>query len=102
MIKATLADKPLIINILSKAFDSNGSVNYVVKQDKNRAERIGKLMDYSFELCFRFGEVMLTDCKQGVALLLFPPEKENHTQDHFTRCEISKSGYWFQENFKDT
>jgi hypothetical protein len=75
MKKATIADKPIIVDILLKAFDLNGSVNYVIKQDKKRAKRIKKLMEYSFELCFRFGDVMLTEDKLGVALLLFPKEK---------------------------
>lgn len=34
MIKANYNDKNLIINILTKSFDSNQSVNYIVKQDK--------------------------------------------------------------------
>lgn len=33
-------DKQLVIEILTEAFDDNKSVNYVVKQDGKRVERI--------------------------------------------------------------
>lgn len=36
MIKAVYTDKALIVDILTKSFDTNQSVNYIVKQDENR------------------------------------------------------------------
>jgi hypothetical protein len=60
MIQAAYKDKYLVVDILTKAFDSNKSVNYVVKQDRKREKRIRKLMDYSFELCWESGEVYLS------------------------------------------
>ena len=76
MIKATYSDKPTVIDILCDAFDTNKSVNYVVKQDKNRRKRIKNLMDYSFEVCYLFGEVLLSDDKKACALVLFPDKKK--------------------------
>jgi len=76
MIKANKADKHLIIDILRKAFDKNNSVNFVVKQDSKRYERIKSLMDYSFEVCYRFGEIYLSEDKKACALILYPDKQK--------------------------
>ena len=75
MKKANYHDKNLVVKILTKSFDTNQSVNYIVKQDKNRTKRISALMDYSFEECFMFGEVFLSDDKKACALVLYPDKK---------------------------
>lgn len=72
MIQATKNDKPLILDILNQSFDSNRSVNYIIPQDSKRTERIRNLMDYSFEVCYRFGRVYLSENREAVALILFP------------------------------
>lgn len=76
MIKAEFKDKQLIIDILSKSFDDNKSVNYIIKQDAHRVQRIARLMDYSFEICYRFGKVVLSDDKKACALILLPDMKK--------------------------
>ena len=76
MIQATYKDKSLIVDILTKSFDTNKSVNYVIIQDNKRERRIHKLMDYSFELCWMFGEIYLTPDKKGVVLILLPHKKK--------------------------
>ncbi|HWY37596.1 MAG TPA: GNAT family N-acetyltransferase [Bacteroidia bacterium] len=72
MIKVKSDDKTLIIDILSRSFDDNQSVNYIVKQDEKRIRRIRSLMDYSFEMCYQFGEVLLSDDRKACALILYP------------------------------
>lgn len=76
MIKASYHDKGLVIDILTKSFDTNQSVNYIVKQDKNREKRVKALMDYSFEVCYLFGEVFLSENKKACALILYPDKKK--------------------------
>lgn len=76
MIKASYTDKSHVLDILCDSFDTNNSVNYVVKQDKNRKQRIRNLMDYSFEVCHLFGEVLLSEDKKACALILFPERKK--------------------------
>ncbi|MEO6453749.1 MAG: GNAT family N-acetyltransferase, partial [Ginsengibacter sp.] len=66
----------LIVNILTKSFGANQSVNYIVKQDEKRIKRIEALMDYSFEMCYLFGEVYLSDDKKACALILYPDKKK--------------------------
>lgn len=75
MVKAQYTDKKLVIDILTLSFDTNQSVNYIVQQDEKRLERINALMDYSFEVCYKFGNVFLSDDKKACALVLFPDKK---------------------------
>lgn len=70
MIPATLEDKPLIIDILTESFDANKSVNYVVKQDHKRIDRIRGLMAYSFDNCFKYGQIWLNEEKAACALIM--------------------------------
>lgn len=76
MQRAEPSDKDLIVDILTKSFDANQSVNYIVKQDEKRIKRIGVLMDYSFEVCYMFGDVFLSDEKKACALILYPDKKK--------------------------
>ena len=76
MIKAEYKDKDLIVKILASPFDDNKSVNYIIKQDKKRAQRLKKLMEYSFEVCYLFGNVFLSDDKKGCALIVLPDKKK--------------------------
>lgn len=76
MIRAGRNDKSRIVEILSKSFDNNKSVNYIIKQDAKREQRIRTLMAYSFEICYRFGDVFVSDNKKGCALLLAPDKKK--------------------------
>lgn len=76
MKKANYTDKPLIVDILTKSFDSNLSVNYIIKQDRNREQRIRALMNYSFEVCYLFGEVFLSNDNKACALIVYPHRKK--------------------------
>jgi len=80
MYEATLDDKPLIVDILARAFDDNKSVNFVARQDGRRRERIRRLMDYSFEVCKAFGQIWITKDRSACALLLFPEQKRTTLQ----------------------
>lgn len=75
MKKAEYTDKDLIVTILTKSFETNQSVNYIVKQDAKRVKRIKSLMDYSFEVCSMFGEVLLSEDRRACALVLYPDRK---------------------------
>lgn len=76
MVTAERSDKNLIIDILSNSFEDNQSVNYIVTQDSRRKQRIRALMAYSFEICYNFGAVYLTNDKTGCALILYPDKKK--------------------------
>lgn len=72
MIKAQTTDRELITTMLTESFDDNKSVNYIIPQDRHRTRRIYRLMEYSFDYCRLFGEVYLSDDKQGCALVVYP------------------------------
>nr|WP_294897164.1 GNAT family N-acetyltransferase [uncultured Pedobacter sp.] len=78
MKKVTAEAKQKVVNILTKAFDENLSVNYIVKQDENRIQRIQSLMDYSFDMCNKYGEVYLSEDENACALVLFPELKKDN------------------------
>lgn len=72
MIRATRADKDRVVELLRLSFKENLSVHFMVGAAKGRDRRLRRLMGYSFELCYRFGEVWLSEKKDGCALVLYP------------------------------
>ena len=78
MVKATYSDKQLVADLLSRSFETNQSVNYIVQQDSRRSARIRSLMEYSFKVCFSFGQVFLSDDGKACALVLFPDRKRTN------------------------
>lgn len=69
------AHKSKVLDILTKSFDDNRSVNYVVRQDRNRLRRIRGLLDYSFKVCNAFGDVWMSCDEQAWALVLYPDKR---------------------------
>ncbi len=76
MVKAEYNEKALVVDILTKSFDTNQSVNYIIPQGDNKEKRIRTLMDYSFEVCYLFGDVFLSDDKKACALVNYPDKKK--------------------------
>ena len=76
MREAELTDKGLVVDILTRAFEDNQSVNYLIPNDSRRLKRIRALMDYSYETCTLFGKVYVSDDKKGCALVSFPDWKK--------------------------
>ena len=76
MKKAKYSDKQIIVNILSKSFDQNKSINSIIKQDHKRNSRIRNLIEYSFEVCFLSGEIYLSDDNKGCVFLLQSDKKK--------------------------
>lgn len=76
MIQAKNEQKHLVVSLLTAAFRDNQSVNYIVRQDSQKMERIAALMDYSFEICRLFGGVYLSPDRNACALILFPHQRK--------------------------
>ena len=66
----------MVVDILSQSFDTNPSVNYVVKPGDGRPARIRGLMAYSFDVCHAFGKVYLSNDRKACALVLLPDKKK--------------------------
>lgn len=74
--KTILQHKSIILDILCNSFDQNQSVNYVVKQDEKRNDRLRILMDYSLYKGLISGEVYLNEAKTACAILIDPAKKK--------------------------
>lgn len=72
MRRAKPSEKELVIELLSKAFDSDGSVNFIIPPGTLRSWRIKKLIEYSYYYCSSFGEVFISNDNHSCALVLFP------------------------------
>ena len=72
---ATNSDKSLVSNILTSAFESldqENSINYVVKQDNKRIERMNVLMEYLFDRSMLFGNIFISDNEKACLLIKYP------------------------------
>ena len=69
-------EKKIVVDILSQSFLENRSVNFVVKQDKKRVDRIKTLMSYSYFMGKKNGKVYLSDDQKSCAIVLFPKSKK--------------------------
>ncbi|SDF26793.1 Acetyltransferase (GNAT) family protein [Mucilaginibacter pineti] len=78
MFKAVYSDKQHVVFLLTQAFKDNRSVNYVIGHNKYTTIRLYALMEYSFDMCFNFGEVYLSDNRAACALLLPPKSKRTN------------------------
>ncbi len=76
MRKANPADKAVVTGILSRSFADNLSVNFITGDSPKKKQRTNALMNYAFEACSHFGEVLVTDDLRGCALLLYPEQKK--------------------------
>lgn len=75
MIKAGKIHKQRIVELLAECVDTNKSVNWIVKQDSKRKERIRHLMDYSFDACIDLEEIYLTEDHNGVIICTMSDDK---------------------------
>lgn len=89
MIRACPGDKYQIVDILSNAFEDNKSVNYIIQQDIRRKERIRKLMAYSFDVCYLYGDIFLTDNRKACALILLPDKKKTTIHSVFLNIPLA-------------
>jgi len=64
--------KERILDILSGSFDTNNSVNFVVKQDNRRKQRIRKLVNYSFKRTLNFGKAFVSEDGRACMLVVDP------------------------------
>lgn len=79
MIIATKDDKETVVDILVQAFIDNKSVNYIIQHKKSLRE-LKALMEYSFDSCLLFGQVLLSDERNTCALILYPQKKRTGIQ----------------------
>lgn len=90
MKNASQSDKELVISILSKAFKTNKSVEYILKDTS--AARLRALMEYSFDTCMASGKVVLSEDKQACALISFPDKKKSSLKSTIADIKLILNG----------
>lgn len=75
MITANKTHRERVLHLLEECFDTNKTVNWIVKQDSKRKERIRSLMEYSFDTCVDAEQIFLTDDKNGVIICSMSEDK---------------------------
>lgn len=76
MVRAKLSDRDVVVNILSKSFDTSPGINAIIKNDKKRLSRIKKLMEYSFDTSFLYGDIFLSEDKNACVIIRYPDTKK--------------------------
>jgi len=84
-------DNPRILDLLTRSFDANKSVNFVVKAGNARSCRIRRLMQYALDQCTDFGEVWIADDGNAVALILHPDKKRTTIRTVWRDLELAFS-----------
>jgi ribosomal protein S18 acetylase RimI-like enzyme len=100
MKKASYGDKQKFIEILSESFRDNKSVNYIIKQDKYSVQRINKLIAYSFDLCYLYGEAWLSDNEDACALIMLPDKKKSSLKSVLLDMKLILSATGFSNALK--
>lgn len=77
------SDQELVVNIISKSFDENPSVNWVIKNDLKREQRIRHLAKYSFKTALRRNGVFISSGGKGVALCYEADYKKESILDYW-------------------
>src|SRR5690606_13497877 len=72
--------KPSTVHLLSQAFVADGSGIYDVVSGEGQLKRMRALMEYSVEVCVRFGDVYLDDDRAACAFPLDPHRKRTALQ----------------------
>ncbi|TBO44396.1 hypothetical protein [Pedobacter kyonggii] len=75
MIQATYEDCDLVAGLLTRSFEDNDIVNYLIPKDKKRIRRISALMQYAFYKCHLQGDVFLSEDHRACALVISPSGK---------------------------
>lgn len=66
-------DKNAVVNILTSAFIDiliPNSINFVVKSDTKRKERLKSLMDFQFDMAIELGHIFISDDSKGCILYI--------------------------------
>jgi GNAT superfamily N-acetyltransferase len=100
--KASLADARQLALVLARAFDADPMMNYLVKHDARRLERIELFFRAALTLGFTQDEVYTTEERQGVAILAVdPPAQSRGTssgllEPMLARCDEAKIGAYLE------
>ena len=85
MKEAQITDKNKVVKIICESFNTNPHVNFIVKNDKKRSDRMVILAEYAFKFGIRRNGVFLTDDGLGVAIIF-----------NYGKVKMNLYEYWLQ------
>ena len=68
MHQAKRKDRTKVVNIITKAFEHNPGVNWMLSENGNPTKKIKRLADYAFVKCYNRNGVLISTNGKGVAL----------------------------------
>lgn len=86
---AKKGDKKKVIQIISEAFDNNPSVNWVIKNDIFRKQRIRVLARYAFNVANRRSGVYLSSDEEGVVICYQYKKKKDDLFDYIDQLYLA-------------
>lgn len=89
MRQCTKKDEQHVIHIITESFDSNPSVNWVIKNDRHRRQRIKALADYSFKTAMARNGAWISDDGEGVALCYRYNFKKEGFEDYVNQITLA-------------
>lgn len=89
MRQATRKDRLFVIDIISAAFNTNPSVNWVVKNDHKRKKRIRELARYSFHTALRRKGAYISSSENGIALCYRPNYRKETFPDYLSQLRLA-------------
>lgn len=64
-----------VVDVLTKSFDQEPLMNWMIKQDEQRPERLSRILTVAANVAAPYKESYLSDCGSG-ATIWFPPGKK--------------------------
>ena len=85
MKKAQETDKDKVVKIICESFNTNPHVNFIVKNDEKRSQRMAAMAEYAFKFGMIRNGVFLTDDGLGVAIIF-----------NYGKVNMNLYEYWLQ------
>lgn len=81
MHQAKRKDRTKVVNIITKTFEHNPGVNWMLSAKGNRIKKIKRLADYAFIKCYNRNGVLISTNGKGVALFYRSDKKKFSLQE---------------------
>lgn len=88
MRKANKSDKKKFVNIIAESFDTNPSVNWVIKNDHKREKRIRAVAEYAFDTALIRDGAYISSDETGIALCYNINHKGNIILDYINQIKL--------------
>ncbi len=99
-IKASFKDKAVVVDIITKTFDSNPSVNSVIGATGNRRKKIQRLAEFAFIKALNKNGAYLSNNKKGAALFYRADQNSFSLKEQFYELRFALTSIPIKNIFK--